>query len=171
MPTATIRLDHVAYPSFDVAATHRFYREILRLPLLFAYSGVSPEWGDRAYLMMGYGLGDGGQVVFFGLEGMKRPPEDGLPKDIRHAALTTESTRALAGWKRRLSRHGVSFWEEDHGTQRSIYFSDPNGVLLEITSPSSEVGLPRNADAARVVAQWVKAHPPAKSGRKSRASR
>jgi catechol-2,3-dioxygenase len=28
-------------------------------------------------------------------------------------------------------------WEEDHGRQHSLYFADPNGVILEITTPAS----------------------------------
>ena len=32
----------------------------------------------------------------------------------------------------------MDFWEERHGEQRSVYFPDPDGVVLEITWPPSK---------------------------------
>jgi extradiol dioxygenase family protein len=40
-------IDHVAHPSFDVAATHRFYSEVLGARLKAAFSGDSSEWNAR----------------------------------------------------------------------------------------------------------------------------
>jgi catechol 2,3-dioxygenase-like lactoylglutathione lyase family enzyme len=159
MKAPELSLDHLAFPSFDVGATQRFYQELLGLPLVFAYSGVSEEWGGKRYIMFAYALAAGRQLVFFGLDGAKRPPDDGLPRDIRHVALTAPSTRELDRWKRRLASREVDFWEEDHGDQWSIYFSDPNGVLLEITYPASARALPRQPGAKRVILEWLARRP------------
>ena len=35
--------------------------------------------------------------------------------------------------KKHLESRGIQFGEQDHGTSRSIYFSDPDGNPLEIT--------------------------------------
>ena len=168
MPEPAIRLDHLAFPSFDVAATHHFYGRVLGLPLIAAHSGKSDGWGGREYVMMVYGLRAGGHIAFFSMPGIERPADDGLPIDIRHAALTATSARQLAAWKRRLRRNRVSFWEEVHGEQRSIYFSDPNGVVLEINFPDSADTFERDPSAARVVADWVAAHPARRRRRRRR---
>jgi catechol 2,3-dioxygenase-like lactoylglutathione lyase family enzyme len=157
MPTTELALDHLALPSYDVDATRRFYADVLGLPLLYAYAGMSPAWGNRRYILLAYGLGGGGQIVFVSLEGMQRPPEDDLPKDLRHYSLSAESSRALTAWKKRLRRHQVQFWEEDHGDQRSIYFNDPNGVVLEITYPASAMALPSDPAAEELIRAWTRA--------------
>jgi hypothetical protein len=58
-------------------------------------------------------------------------------------------------WKKRLKARSVKFWEEDHGEQQSVYFQDPNGIVLEITTPSSEGQYPLNPAAHDVVKQWM----------------
>ncbi len=67
------------------------------------------------------------------------------------------SGRELAAWKARLRAGQVEFWEEDHGAQRSIYFADPNGMVLEVTTPTSESAIPPNQDARDTVLRWVEA--------------
>ena len=168
MTTPALRLDHLAFPSFDVGATQRFYGETLGLPLVAAYSGASPEWGGRDYVMMTYALAGGRHLVFFGLEGLASPAADGLPRDIRHVALTVTSARDFARWKTRLGRRGVPYWEEDHGDQASIYFSDPNGHTFEITFPASRAASRPSPAARRLVAEWVRTHPARRARRRTR---
>jgi hypothetical protein len=43
----------------------------------------------------------------------------------------------LEAWKHRLRERRLAFTEEDHGGQCSIYFSDPNGSLIELTQPQA----------------------------------
>ena len=170
-------IDHLAFPAFDVAATHRFYTELLGGSLLTAFSGTSPEWGDKEYLMAIYELEGGQSIVFFTYAGIERPEPDGLPRDIRHVAFTAASAEKLHDWSARLRAAGVSFWEEDHGDQQSIYFADPNDVLLEVTYPPTRDVFTRDAGAARLIESWQRAHAPAPARRaatsragKSRAS-
>ncbi len=40
-------IDHVAHPSFDAAATHRFYADVLGAQLKVAFSGESSTWNAR----------------------------------------------------------------------------------------------------------------------------
>lgn len=154
MPSA-LKLDHIAMPIRDVAATQRFYTEILGLPLLAAHSG--DDWGGRSWLMMIFGLGDARQLALVAFKGTPGPLTDGLPEDARHFALAADSKRELQGWKQRLEQRGVPFREEDHGAQRSIYFKDPNGIVIEITAPAS-AALSHEAgrQAAETVAGWLK---------------
>lgn len=121
MKPPPLRIDHLALPMYDAAATRIFYEEVLGLPLLDAHSG--DDWHGMPWLMMIFGDADG---------------------------------RQLAAWKRKLGDAGIAWREEDHGRQRSIYFEDPNGNTLEITSPPTPKVAKRRAGAARVVERWLR---------------
>jgi len=158
-------IDHLAFPAFDVGATHRFYTELLGASLITAFSGTSEEWGGKEYLMAIYELEGGQSIVFFTFAGIERPESDGLPRDIRHVAFSTASTARLDDWRTRLRTARVAFWEEDHGDQQSIYFSDPNDVLLEMTCPATRDVFTRDAGAASLIEAWQRAHAPAQAKR------
>ncbi len=147
-----LRADHVAIAVFDAAASYRFYRGVLELPLVDALSG--DDWGGRPWLMMIFALSDGRQLALCALRGAACVP-DGLPQDVRHVALSTAKPSDLARWRARLRRHGVAFHEEDHGLQRSLYFSDPNGVTLEITAPPSPRRRRHSPSAQAEVKRWI----------------
>jgi catechol 2,3-dioxygenase-like lactoylglutathione lyase family enzyme len=150
---AALRFDHLALPVFDVAATYRFYREILQLPLTATLTG--DDWGGKPWLMMIFGTADGRQLALCALRGATPPHKDELPDDIRHFAFSVCSAHEQLAWKERLREHGVQFSEEDHGSQRSIYFRDPNGIMLEITTPSSEEIVEVDAAAHETVQRWI----------------
>jgi catechol-2,3-dioxygenase len=94
------------------------------------------------------------------LRGAQPPHPDGLPRDVRHYAFSVSSAAEQEAWKTRLRGHGVAFTEEDHGTQHSIYFSDPNGIVLEVTAPPSPDDLQPDAHAVQRVRRWIAAHEP-----------
>jgi catechol 2,3-dioxygenase-like lactoylglutathione lyase family enzyme len=155
MPDTPLRFDHLAIPVYDAAATHRFYTEVLQLPLVDALSG--DDWGGKPWLMMLFGTGSGQLLALCALHGAQRPPPDGLPADMRHYAFSVASLAEQADWKVRLRRHHIAFSEEDHGTQHSIYFSDPNGIVLEVTTPPSPPESQPAAHAAERVQRWIAA--------------
>lgn len=158
MPRDTVRVDHLAFPSFDAAATHRFYTEVMGFRLTAAVDGVSPEWGNKPYLMATFESGET-KIHFFALGGMRRPQADGLPKDIRHFALSVKSRTAIAAWKKRLRAHRVPYWVEDHDGDPSVYFADPNGVTIEITHHGKAAAAPgRGTAAEQVIARWTTVH-------------
>jgi catechol-2,3-dioxygenase len=76
---------------------------------------------------------------------------------VRHYAFSVASDAEQEQWKARLRHHQVAFTEEDHGRQHSIYFSDPNGIVLEVTTPASNRDLQPDAHAARQVQRWITA--------------
>jgi hypothetical protein len=59
-------------------------------------------------------------------------------------------------WRSRLSQNAVDFWEERHGDQRSVYFADPDGVVLEVTWPPTKVYGVEIPGAVQEVLQWAK---------------
>jgi catechol 2,3-dioxygenase-like lactoylglutathione lyase family enzyme len=146
-----LRLDHVAIPIRDARASYRFYSETLGLTLADALSG--DDWGGKPWLMMIFTTDDGQQLALVALRGAEsaRVPES----DERHYAFAVETDKELASWRERLRAHGVDARDEDHGTQRSIYFVDPNGITLEITTPPSPTLKTKNAKAKDVVEGWL----------------
>ena len=154
-PSAPTALNHVALPCFDAAATHRFYTEVLGLRLVEAFSGRSAEWGNRDYLAVSFALASGESLTFFALGNTKRPADDGLPRDIRHIALTVRSRAESDAWQRRLRAQGVDFWTEDHGGAISIYVTDPNGHVIELTYDKLHVSASGERAAAAVVQKWL----------------
>lgn len=148
-----LRLDHVVFPIRDAGASLAFYRDVLGLPLIEAHEG--DDWGAYCWLMMIFAVPGGGQIVLVELRGAPAPNYGDLPKDARHYAMAIEAVADLANWRGRLRIAGVRFWEEDHGAQQSIYFEDPDGVVLEITAPPSRPEVEPSAAAAGVVRRWL----------------
>jgi catechol 2,3-dioxygenase-like lactoylglutathione lyase family enzyme len=147
------RFDHVAIPIFDPVASRRFYAEVLGLRLIQALSG--DDWGGKPWLMMIYGAPDGRALALCALKGAPRP----LPgNDTLHYAFAVQSDAELEQWRQRLRRFEVAFWEEDHDTQRSLYFRDPNDIVFEVTTPPSDTGLPLDEDAPAIIDAYLKRH-------------
>lgn len=150
-----LTLDHVVIPVRDAEATLAFYTEVMELPLVQAFSG--DDWDGYPWLMMVFGLGGKQQLVAVALKGAPAPDYRGVPVDARHYALAAASEADLDRWRGRLAEAGVSYWEEGHGEQSSIYFPDPDGVIFEITWPASRVSTAANPAAYETARGWAKA--------------
>ena len=148
-----LTLDHVVFPVRDAEATLGFYGDLLGLPLIQTLSGE--DWGGYPWLMMIFGLGEDRELVTVALRGAPEPSYAGLPADVRHYALTASSLAEMAEWRDRLGGAGVRFWEEQHGEQSSIYFPDPDGVILEITWPRARVPQTPNTAALERARAWI----------------
>ncbi|MFN3511722.1 MAG: VOC family protein [Phenylobacterium sp.] len=149
-----LRLDHVVFPVRDAARSLAFYRDVLGLPLAEAHEG--DDWGSYPWLMMIFALPDGGEIALVELKDAPRPKAlKDVPRDVRHYAMAEGSVGELAAWRRKLRAAGVRYWEEDHGAQQSLYFEDPDGVVLEITAPPSRPNGSAAERAARTVQRWL----------------
>lgn len=152
MKLGPLAVDHVALPIYDAESSLQFYTQVLGLPLLSAHTG--DDWGGKPWLMMVFGLADERQLVLCALRGAERPAPGELPNDTHHIAFNVPSDAVLAAWKERLRQHGVHVTEEDHGTERSLYFEEPNGYVLELTARADTPNVV-DAGASAVVATWV----------------
>ena len=156
MPPA---LHHIALACRDVEATHRFYGELLGLELVHTEVQKLPR--GRIVRHFFYDLGDGSSIAFFDLHGVGPQPvktaistDLELPIWVNHIALRVDGERraALAA---RLTGAGIEpTLELDHDWCRSTYFTDPNGVLVELCEDTT--GIPREPEeAARILAAGV----------------
>jgi len=150
-----LSIDHVVFPVWDVRASLEFYGRTLGLPLIGAIDG--DDWGGKRWLMLMFGLSDARELVLVALRGARRPADD-LPADTRHYAFGVDSREQQAAWRDRLSAAAVDHWEEDHGDQHSLYFADPNGVILEITTPPTRAGDVDDSDAWNRARAWIESN-------------
>jgi catechol 2,3-dioxygenase-like lactoylglutathione lyase family enzyme len=150
-----LKIDHIVYPTWDAAACLAFYRDVMGFTLADTMSG--DDWGGNPWLMMFFRVGDGRQVVRVALRGAKRPKSDGLAQDVRHFAFAEKSVAALQTWRKKLRAAKIEFTEETHGRQRSLYFEDPDGTMLEITAPPSRAGKVASRAALSSARKWIKA--------------
>jgi catechol 2,3-dioxygenase-like lactoylglutathione lyase family enzyme len=132
-------VDHLAFVTWDPAATLRFYRDVMGFPLVHAITARG--WGIDAhpdFVHFFFAIGKGSHVAFFYYFG--HPPEDVLPtalmKRARHLALHVETEGELLAYRSRLIAAGIRVTHPvAHEVIESIYFDDPNGIQLEVTRP------------------------------------
>ena len=83
-----------------------------------------------------------------------------MPEWTRHIALGVDSAETLAAWQGHLGKHGVKVHGPvDHeGVWSSIYFKDPNGIMLELTHQSRALTAAEAAAAPRIASEWLATH-------------
>jgi len=118
-PTFRIEgLDHVAIEVADLDAAERWYAEVLGL------ERAIPEW-DPPRVM----AGGGGGVALFPVDGDSVEPLPGM----NHIAFRVDRASFDAA-RERLPERGVELRFSDHGQSHSVYFEDPDGHRLELTT-------------------------------------
>jgi glyoxylase I family protein len=150
-------IDHLAFPCFDVAATSRFYTEILGATLRHAQSGPAEAWNAKEYLLLAFQLPGGITIDFFSFDGIRRP-ETSLPKDILHIALVVPTRTEVMRFQERFVNAEVPFWLETHEVDDvHVYAADPNGLTIEILAEQDGMRSRKSdpEEAKRVVERWM----------------
>jgi len=134
-------LNHAAYVTHDVAATVEFYTKIMGMELASSvFDDRIPSTGDPfPYFHVFFRMGDGSTIAFFEAPGL---PEAAAPAHpayaiFNHIALQADNADEVMRWYAWLKQHGLDLvGPTNHADEfLSIYFHDPNGVRLEITTP------------------------------------
>lgn len=132
------RLHHFAWRCRDAGETRAFYEDLLGLPLTHVIrADTVPSTGENCpYVHLFFQLRDGSSIAFFDLgDNVAAEPSPNTPSWVNHLALKVGSLDSLAAAKSRLEEAGVDvLGVTDHGFVRSIYFKDPNGIRLELTT-------------------------------------
>jgi len=129
---------HIALAVTDLAATHAFYTEAMGFELVKAVAGPSdaPDgWAKHLF----YDTGGNGMIAFWELHDPRVPTVFdpriseglGLPSWVNHIAFHAEDVADLDTKREHWMDHGIDVFELDHGFCRSIYATDPNGILVE----------------------------------------
>jgi glyoxylase I family protein len=159
-----MRLHHTAYVTRDQEKTRRFYEEIIGLPLLATWCESDELFGKvRTYVHTFYGIGDGGALAFFQFADAKDQEEFGpkMPASpFHHIALKVDAA-TQAGIQERITKAGIQppdTYVLEHGYCRSLYVTDPNGLILEFTldHPNvQKIGSDRLASARQDLKRWL----------------
>jgi catechol 2,3-dioxygenase-like lactoylglutathione lyase family enzyme len=168
-------LSHAAFISADTSATVAFYAGILGMELVAAVlDDKIPSTGEPIpYFHSFFRMGDGSTIAFFEAPELPPPSPDSHPAyaTFRHFAMEVNSTALVDEWASWLRSNGLDvIGPVDHGIIYSVYFRDPDGNRLEITTPTD----PKwndNADAARAsLAEWEQVKAGARASGQSMAS-
>lgn len=132
------KMHHVAYRCRDAEETRHFYEDLLELPLVhFIQLDSVPSTGDPGpFAHLFFEIKDGSCIAFFDLgDGKAGTPDPTTPSWLNHLAVEVDSIEELEQFRDRLKSAGVDVvGPTDHGFVTSIYFFDPNGIRLEITT-------------------------------------
>jgi glyoxylase I family protein len=158
------RLHHNAYVTSDMEATRHFYEDLIGMPLVATWCEKDVLFGaERVYCHCFFGLADGSALAFFqfanpedqALFGPKMPASP-----FHHIALNVDP-ETQNQVEQRLKAAGFTepqMFVLEHGYCRSLYATDPNGMILELTAddPRAAAGAAeRQANARSELKRWL----------------
>ncbi|VVT21034.1 VOC family protein [Erythrobacter sp. EC-HK427] len=158
------RLHHTAYVTKDLEATRAFYEDVLGFPLMATYCEKDELFGkERTYCHCFFELADGSALAFFQFADPEDQAEFGpeMPSSpFIHVALHVEKA-GQDEIEKRIRDAGITepqTYTLEHGYCRSVYVTDPNGMILEFThdDPRAEpLDAERRANAHGDLARWL----------------
>lgn len=162
--TLPSRLHHTAFVTKDLEATRKFYEEVIGLPLMATWCEADELFGAvRTYAHCFFGLGDGSALAFFQFasdEDQALFGPDLPPSPFRHIALNVdEETQNQI--QHRITEAGYTEPDTfvlEHGYCRSLYITDPNGMIVEFTldAPNAdELNAQRRETAHIDLKRWL----------------
>jgi catechol 2,3-dioxygenase-like lactoylglutathione lyase family enzyme len=132
-------IHHIAFASQNTAATYDFYHNKLGMNLVRTENHRQEGGYFRHFF---FDMGNEQMMGFFEVNGVGEKPDFktdlskslGLPLWVNHIAFNAESVERYDELKQRAKENGVEFLAQvDHDWLKSMYFMDPNGLMLEYT--------------------------------------
>ena len=128
-------VNHLALVSSDLDRTVRFYTQVLGLRLVRAQRN-DDDPGSRHYF---FDLGGGNLLAFFDFPGA--PAGRSGAGAMHHVAFSVDGVDELRRLAQELEEKGVAVSPVvDHDFIKSIYFRDPDGILLEASAYTRALG-------------------------------
>lgn len=142
------RLHHTAYVVKDLARTRHFYEDILGFPLVATWCEKDELFGaERVYCHCFFQLTDGSALAFFQFASAEDAALFGPPlvsSPFRHIALNCTAV-TLAQMTQRITAAGIEAPDTyvlEHGYCRSLYVTDPDGMIVEFTHDDPKATTP-----------------------------
>jgi len=123
-PSIARGVHHVALMCTDVERTIRFYSELLGFPLVEIFENRDYQGSTHLF----FDIGQDNSLAFFDFPGLDLGPYAEVIGGLHHLAISVEQTQWDAA-RRRLEEAGVPTHTD---SEVSLYFSDPDGVRLEL---------------------------------------
>lgn len=158
-PALPAMLSHAAFICADTSKTVEFYSGLLGMELCSAVlDDAIPSTGEAIpYFHSFFRMGDGSTLAFFEAPELPKPAADSHPAygTFRHFAMQVGSTAEVDQWAAWLTSSGVDvLGPVDHKIIYSIYFHDPDGNRVEITTPTDAAWNDSAEAAAASLAEW-----------------
>jgi catechol-2,3-dioxygenase len=120
-----MKIDHVAMTVRDLDSSINWYQDVLKLERRF-----EEMWEEPVMLCAGDTC-----LAFFQAETSEPGPPPDQKRNIvlRHIAFRVNRDN-FQKFQKELGDRGINYRIEDHQVSHSIYFSDPDGHRLEITT-------------------------------------
>lgn len=136
------RIHHVAYRCRDAKETVTWYKTMLNMDFVLAFSEdqVPSTKEPDPYMHIFLDAGNGSILAFFELP--TKPPmkrDSNTPLWVQHIAFKVKDREELLAYRAHLEKNGVDvLGVTDHGAFHSIYFFDPNGHRIELACPDPD---------------------------------
>ena len=147
------RLHHAAYRCRDTEETRVFYEDFLGLELIHALTISGDQSSRPKVLHTFFAMQDGSCLAFF--EDPKHPFDFKKQRDFDlHIALEVDRDTLLdmrqKGLEHGIETRGVAH----HGFIESIYFRDPNGYVVELSTPTEDFQPTEKSHAKAILSEW-----------------
>ena len=149
------KLHHNAYRCNNSENTRKFYEDFLGLPLVDAFEIPTTMTGrSTKVLHTFYSLNDGSSLAFFEVANKTLKYKKWHDFDL-HIALQVDENILLKyyqlGKDNGIETRGIS----DHGFIKSVYFRDPDGYVIELTSPIKNYKINNKKTSREVLDEWT----------------
>jgi catechol 2,3-dioxygenase-like lactoylglutathione lyase family enzyme len=141
---------HIGLSTLDLDRTREFYEGVLGMPAVRCDTIEIKEGGRIRHIF--FDAGEGQLLAFMEPRGVEGIPAEydaginrglGVPDAFYHLAFEVGSAEALEAKRAALIARGVAVSPVvDHGWMKSIYFKDPNGLMLEFACTTRQLGDP-----------------------------
>jgi glyoxylase I family protein len=127
---------HLALICRDPERTIRFYQELLGFPLVGLFENRDYPGSTHFF----FDIGHDNLLAFFDFPGLGLEEAVESIGGVQHIALSV-TTEQFDAAKRTLDAEAVEYLGPDRGVTDSIYFRDPDGIQIELTSQPLRTGL------------------------------
>lgn len=162
------KFHHVAFRCNDAKETVDFYKKALDMDLIgcMAEDHVPSTHEPDPYMHVFLDAGNGNILAFFELPNSPEMDRDrNTPAWVQHIALQVKDLDALEKAKAHIESMGIDVVGiTDHTIFKSIYFHDPNGHRLELSTwTATQDQLARlRAEGPEMIEEWAKTRRPPK---------
>ena len=139
---------HIGLSTLDLDRTRAFYEGVLGMPAVRCDTIELKEGGRIRHIF--FDTGEGQLIAFMEPGGVQGIPAEydagingglGVPDAFYHLAFEIGSVEALEAKRAELLARGVAVTQVvDHEWMKSIYFRDPNGLMLEFACTTRQLG-------------------------------